>query len=106
MVIPAPVRSTINTDPHELLMEMNMLRCCFSYPAAPIQGIPVVLHSGQHGKERAEDAAEHLRPAQGPRLPHLLSGSRLGSPTHRSAASPPIQCSQDRVGCVDLDFSR
>lgn len=60
MVIPAPVRLTINTDSHQLLMEMNMLRCCSSHLAAPIQGIPVVLHPGQHGEEGVEDAAELL----------------------------------------------
>lgn len=38
MVIPAPVRLTINTDSHQLLMEMNMLRCCSSHLLPPFRG--------------------------------------------------------------------
>lgn len=37
MVIPAPVRLTINTDSHQLLMEMNALRGSF---AAPVTQLP------------------------------------------------------------------
>lgn len=110
MVIPGPVRLTINTDSHQLLMEMNTLRQDFAVPVTrlpPFRGSPWFSTLGNMERRGLRiQPSYYLRPGRGPPASPLAEWWQTREPTHRPAASPPMQCSQDRVGCADLDFSR
>lgn len=109
MVIPGPVRLTINTDSHQLLMEMNTLRQGFAVPVTrlpPFRGSPWFSTLGSMERRGLRiQPSYYLRPGRGPRLPHLLSGGRLGSPLTGQQQALPCSAVKTMWGARTWTFS-
>lgn len=109
MVMPGPVRWTVNTDAHQLLVEMNTLRRSFAVLVTRLPPFRGSLWFSTLGSmERRElriQPSYYFRPGRGPQLPHWLSGSRLGSPLTGQQQALPCSAVKTVWGAWTWTFS-